>query len=121
KGYAPAENALIQAGYTPIRISYDMQINMEAKPTVPSPPDGFKIRTYNGDDDLEAFVHAFRDSFSDHFGYIEEPFEKDYEEFKHWFATDTQFDPELFAFVIDTKTNEIAGYTLGLKQEHGNP
>jgi len=121
KGYAPAENALTQAGYNPFRVSYDMQINMETQPTVPSPPDGFRIRTYNGDDDLEAFVHAFRDSFSDHFGYIEEPFEKDYEEFKHWFATDTQFDPELFAFVVDTKTDEIAGYSLGLKQEHGNP
>ena len=120
KGYQPTEDALLQAGYQPIRISYDMQITMETQPTVPSPPNGFKIRTYN-DDDLEAFTHAFRDSFSDHFGYIEESFEKDYEEFKHWFAIDTLFNPDLFAFVMDVKTDEIAGYVLGLKQEHGDP
>ena len=121
KGYTPTEDALTQAGYNPFRISYDMQIKMETQPIVPNMPYGFKIRTYKSDDDLEAFVYSFRDSFSDHFGYIEEPFAKDLEEFKHWFSTDTLFDPSLFFLAIDEKTEEIAGFVLGLKHEHGNP
>ncbi len=121
KGYTPVEDGLTQAGYTPIRSGYDMRIDMETQPTAPSLPDGFAIRTYNHDQDFHAFVHAFRDSFADHYGYVEEPFEKDVKEFEHWFATDKLIDPTLISLAIEEKTNEVAGYVMGMKEEHGDP
>lgn len=121
KGYTPVEDGLTQAGYTAIRSGYDMRIDMDTQPTVPNPPDGFKIRTYNHDEDFHDFVHAFRDSFADHYGYVEEPFEKDVQEFEHWFETDKLFDPTLISLAIEEKTGKIAGYVMGMKEEHGDP
>jgi len=120
-GYEPEEKALKQAGFEPIRTSYQMRIDMTEKPPTPTFPQGISIRNYRPDEDLEAFVHVFRNSFSDHFGYIEEPFEKDVEEFRHWFDTDDLIDPQYFFLVVDDKTGEIAGYVLGMKEEHGDP
>jgi mycothiol synthase len=123
KDYKPTEDRLTQAGYIPIRSSYDLQIDMETPPTPPNLPDGFKLRSYNAnnDEDLLAYVYAFRDSFSDHFGYVDESFEKDLKEFRHWFNTDPLFDPNVFLLAIDKNSGEIAGFVLGMKQEHGNP
>lgn len=121
KGYVPAENALERAGYVPIRHSYDMRIDMEQAPTIPELPDGFSVRTYHGNQDLVPFVRAFTNSFSDHFGWVEEPFEKYLEDFRHWFATDKLIDPELIFLCIDDTTDKIAGLVLGLREEHGDP
>ena len=121
KGHTPVEDGLTQAGYTAIRSGYDMRIDMTSPPTVPNPPEGFKIRTYNHDEDFHAFVQTFRDTFADHYGYVEEPFEKDVKEFEHWFTTDKLFDPTLISLAIDEKTNKIAGYVMGMKEEHGDP
>jgi len=120
-GYDPVENPLRDAGYEKVRISYDMRINMDEKPTTPQLPEGLIFRTYRHDEDLEAFVKTFRNSFSDHFGYIEEPFEKDMKEFRHWFETDELFDPQYFFFVVDKENDEVAGYILAFKEEHGDP
>lgn len=121
KGYKPMEDVLTRAGYTAIRSQHEMRIDMEIQPTSPNLPEGFKIRTYNNDEDLHAFIHTFRDSFSDHFGYVEEPFEKDVEEFKHWFTTDKLFDPTLIFLAVDKNTDEIAGCVMGMKEAHGDP
>jgi mycothiol synthase len=119
KGYTPMEKALAQAGYIAIRSEYEMRIDMEIQPTAPNPPDGFTVRTYNDDEDLHALVHAFRDSFSDHFGHVEQPLEKHLEEFRHWFATD-EIDPTLIFLAIDEKSDEVAGYVLGMKGGNGD-
>jgi len=120
-GYTPVENSLQNAGYDKIRISYDMRIDMDKKPPVPQLADGLKFRNYRHDEDLEAFITTFRNSFSDHFGYVEEPFEKDMEEFRHWFEIDELFDPQYFFFVVDEASDKVAGYILAFKEEHGDP
>lgn len=120
-GYEPDEQALQDAGYNKIRISYEMRIDMDSPPTSPTLPQGIIIRNYRHEDDLEAFVTVFRDSFTDHFGYVEEPFEKDLEEFRHWFNTDSHFDPAFVFLAVDETTGEVAGYLLGFKEEHGDP
>ena len=117
EGYAPKEDALKQAGYVPDRSAYEMRIEMTQAPPAPDPPDGIIIRSYR-EADLEGFVHAFRDSFSDHFGYIEEPFEKDLEEFRHWFSHDKQFDPNLTLLALDETSGAVVGCLVGLKADH---
>lgn len=120
-GYAPVEEALQQAGYSKIRTSYEMRIDMDTKPSVPTLPDGIKIRNYRHPEDLETFVTTFRNSFSDHYGYVEEPYEKDLEEFRHWFDTDKLFDPTFVILAVDEETDETAGYVLGFKEDHEDP
>ena len=115
------ENALRQAGYVPKRSAYEMRIEMSQRPIAPALPPGIAIRTYRHQDDLEELVRAFRDSFSDHFGYIEEPLQKDLAEFRHWFGQDKQFDPNLTLLAVDEETGAVVGYLVGLKQDHRHP
>lgn len=121
KGYEPAQIALENAGYSPIRSGYDMRIDMEAAPQKPTFPGGISIRTYRGEEDLHALVEAFIDAWKDHYGYVEEPFEKEYQDFKHWFDNDEHIIPSLIFLAIDDATDTIAGFIIGQKQEHGNP
>jgi mycothiol synthase len=120
-GYDPDEHALNQAGFQKFRNSYQMRIDMGTKPPTPQFPEGISARAYNPDTDLEGLVTAFRNSFSDHFGYVEEPFEKDVEEFRHWFATDKLFDPQYVLLAVDDASGVVAGYAIGMKEEHGDP
>ncbi len=119
-GYKADEQALKDAGYSKIRISYEMRIDLDKQPSPPTLPDGIIIHNYRHEE-LETFVTVFRDSFSDHFGYVEEPFEKDVEEFRHWFNTDSHFDPAFVFLAVDETTGEVAGYLLGFKEAHGDP
>jgi len=121
EGDAYKENALRQAGYLPKRVSYEMRIEMAQQPIAPALPSGISIRNYRPEDDLEAFVLAFRDSFCDHYGYIEEPLEDDLKAFRHWFSEDQQFDPNLTLLAVDESTGAIVGYLVGLKEDYRYP
>ena len=116
-GHAFAENALEQAGFVISRAFYDMEIQMTARPE-PSPfPAGFRMRPYDRDHDLPVLVDVLSDSFSDHFGYIEEPFEKELELFRHWVHSNPHFDPDLLILPADETTGEVAGCLIGLTQD----
>ena len=78
KGYSYEENALAQAGYLPDRTYYEMRITMAA--AAPSrrifrPTSSLQAISQH-EADLPQFVEVFRNSFSDHYGYVEEPFEQ---------------------------------------------
>ena len=120
EGDAERENGLRQAGYATKRSSYEMRIELTGPPAPLALPDGITLRSYR-EDDLEGLVHAFRDSFSDHFGYIEEPFEKNMDEFRHWFRHDKQFDPSLTLLAIDEQSGAIVGCLVGLKADYRHP
>ena len=62
-----------------------------------------------------------RDTFSDHYGYIEQPFDKDLAEFRHWFNNDKNFDPKLVTLAIDERTGTAAGCLLAMKENHRYP
>ena len=121
QGYAFAENAIERAGFSASRSFYDMEIKMIERPAPPAFPAGIVVRPYDHGRDLPLLVNAVRDSFSDHFGYIKEPFEKDLEMFRHWLDNDKYFDPELVIFPVAEATGEVAGCLLGLTQDHRNP
>ncbi len=121
QGYAFAENALVQAGFSASRSFYDMEIKMKGRPAAPAFPAGIVVRPYDHGHDLPLLVNVVRDSFSDHFGYIEEPYEKDLELFRHWLDNDPYFAPELVIFPVAEATGEVAGCLLGLTQDHRDP
>ena len=116
-----AETVLAQAGFVPNRTFYEMRIAMTGRPKVPRFPSGIVARLYRHEDDLPLFVDIVRDTFSDHYGYVEQPFDKDLEEFRHWFYNDKNFDPQLVTLAIDKRTGIAAGCLLAMKENHRYP
>ena len=121
QGHTFAESALQDAGYSVCRSFYDMEIKLTERPLPPPWPDGIVTRPYCHETDLPLLVDVVRDAFSDHFGFIEESFEKDLEVFRHWLNNDPYFAPELVIFPIDRATGQVVGCLLGLTQDFRDP
>jgi mycothiol synthase len=98
-------------GYHHIRSSYQMLIQMDAPVPEAEFPEGIVVRTYNPETDAEAVYRAQTDSFRDHFGFVEEPFEEGLERFRH-FWEQPGFDPSLLFLAMDEPSGEIAGISL---------
>ncbi len=90
-----------------IRRFWDMVIEFDQRPPAPEWPAGIKARPFSHDRDAEALYRAEEESFRDHWGYIEEPFEAAYKRWSHHvFGTET-FDPSLWTLAVHQ--GEIVG------------
>jgi len=105
-----AQALLREQGYRPVRHIFRMVIEMDGAPPEPVVPDCITIRTFARDQDLRPLVLADRDAFQDHGGYVEHPFEEDYQEWVHWIDNDPDHDPSLWFLAMDGE--EIAGMSL---------
>lgn len=112
---------LESAGFVKNRSFYDMEIELATRPNPPPFPPGINPRPYDHERDLPLLVEVVRDAFSDHFGYIEEPFERDLEVFRHWLDKDPYFDPSLVIFPVDEATGQVVACLLGLTQDFRDP
>jgi ribosomal protein S18 acetylase RimI-like enzyme len=92
-----------------IRSFYIMRIDMDSAPALPNWSTGIKLHPYTSEQLPEVYA-AYRESFQDHFGYVELPFESGLERFKHGLENDPQHDPTLWFVAWDG--NEIAGFCL---------
>jgi mycothiol synthase len=98
-------------GYRHIRSSYQMLIEMDAPVPEADFPEGIVVRTYNPETDAEAAYRAQTDSFRDHFGFVEQPFEEGLQHFRH-FWEQPGFDPTLLFLAIDGPSGKVAGISL---------
>jgi mycothiol synthase len=98
-------------GYHQIRSSYHMLIEMEAPAPEPEFPEGILLRTYSPGTDSAAVYQAVEDSFRDHFGFVEQPFEEGLKRFTHFWEGEGS-DPTLLFLAIDERSAEIAGINL---------
>jgi len=107
---AQTQELLKDRGYNVIRHFIRMTIELDHDIPEPDWPEEVTVRTLVLDEDLEDMVHAFRDSFQDHWGHIEKPFEEELKEWDYWIRNDEQFDQTLtfLAMVGD----EIVGLSL---------
>lgn len=105
-------------GYQWIRSSYQMLIEMDTAPAEAEFPDGILLRTYNLATDAEATYQAQHDSFQDHFGFVEQPFEEGLKRFKHFWEQESH-DPTLMFLAMDG--DQIAGINLCLPQSFEDP
>ena len=96
-------------GYRHIRSSYHMLIEMDAPVPEAEFPEGITLRTYNPEKDAEAVYRAQNDSFRDHFGFVEEPFEEGVKRFRHFWESESS-DPTLLFLAMEGE--EIAGINL---------
>ena len=96
-------------GYRQIRSFYTMLIEMDTPVPEAEFPEGITLRTYNPEIDAAAVYQAQRDSFRDHFGYVEEPFEEGLKRFKHFWENESS-DPTLLFIAMDG--DQVAGINL---------
>ena len=108
-----------ELGYQRIRSSYSMRINMDTPPAEPEWPAGITLRTYNPETDLEAVYRADTESFRDHFGFVEAPFEEGLKRFKHMMTGYEGFDPTLWFLAMDG--DQVAGICLCRNQAYDDP
>jgi mycothiol synthase len=113
-GYEPGSQLLQDRGMKPIRHFYTMAIELEESPPAPQWPDGITIRSMAGLEEARDIVWAVDDAFRDHWGYVEQPFEKELEQWLHFMKHEEHFDPDLWYLAMDG--DEIAGVALCMRQ-----
>jgi ribosomal protein S18 acetylase RimI-like enzyme len=109
--------------YHSLRHYFQMKIKMESTPPKPQWSEGITIENCLLPEGLEDFYRVFDESFEDHFGHVEQPFEQAFEQWKHHSLNDEGHDPSLWFQAKDGE--QIAGICLGRKwgwqsKEHGH-
>jgi mycothiol synthase len=105
-------------GYHHIRSSYHMLIEVEAPVPEPEFPEDITLRTYNPGMDAAAVYRAVDDSFRDHFGHVEQPFEEGIKRFQHFWEAENS-DPTLMFLATDG--DAIAGISLCQPRSFDDP
>lgn len=111
--WAPSTELFSSHNYNPIRHFLRMKIDMEAAPPRPQWPEGISVETCPIPEGLEAFYRAADESFKDHFGHVEQPFDQAFEQWKDRHLNDEGYDPSLWFQAKDG--DQIAGICLGRK------
>lgn len=106
---SPTRRLLEEKGYELVRHSFRMEIELQEKPPEPDLPEGIEIRPLERGQE-RAVVRAVREAFRDHWGYMERPFEEEFEEWQYWIENEPEFDPTLWFLAMDG--DEIAGVSL---------
>jgi len=93
---------LLQAhGYRLIRHFSRMQIELDQPIPEPTHLAGVTVRSFEITTDFEPTVRAVRESFRDHWGYVETPLEGELAVWRHEIAEEKDFDPSLWFLAID--------------------
>jgi ribosomal protein S18 acetylase RimI-like enzyme len=90
-------------GMNLIRHSFRMQIELEEVPPAAVWPEGITVRSVaNPAADIEHITRVDHESFRDHFGFIEQPFDDVLAQFRNWLENDDKFnDPSLWFLATD--------------------
>lgn len=97
-------------GWKPIRSFYRMVTDLDSAPEVPPFSEGITVRPYNPETETEEVYRTFVDSFKDHFGFMEQPFEKGFAEFKHNLIEEPGYDARYWFVAMDG--DEMAGICI---------
>ncbi|NWG18228.1 MAG: GNAT family N-acetyltransferase [Chloroflexi bacterium] len=109
-GHEAARRSLEDAGLSLVRHFLRMVIDLNEPPAPPEWPDGITVRGAVRGQDERAVLQAQRDSFQDHWGYVESPFEENLQSWLHRWQTSDGFDPSLWFLALDG--DRIAGISL---------
>ncbi len=108
--HTPSEQLLTAHGMKIIRHSWHMGIDLAEAPPTPQWPPGITLKTRQGLPDLLPIYRAVRESFRDHFGYVEQPEAVGLEQFAHWVNSSEIHDPSLWFLAMDGE--EMAAVAL---------
>jgi len=117
--HMPSHQLLRDMGMSLTRHFWQMKIELTESLEVGPIPDGIVIRSMIPRQEERTVIQAVRDSFKDHWGYVEQPFEKEYEQWLHFMNNDPDYDPALWFVAMDGE--EIAGVSLCDFKSHEDP
>jgi mycothiol synthase len=106
----PMRNLFAQEGFSVVRSTWRMEIEMEQIPPEPQLPEGIIIRSFIPGRDERATFEANDEAFRDHWGYVP----GNYDEWLRWAIEREDFDPTLYFLACDN--NQIAGVSLCLQK-----
>jgi mycothiol synthase len=112
------QRELERHGFEHSRTFHRMTTDFEGPAEPAVLPDGIDIRTFVPGTDDEALVAAHREAFADHYGRLEQPFDADLAEWRHWMRED-DFNPLLWFLASDGAG--IAGFCTCYAEAPGDP
>lgn len=101
-------------GYRSVRYELCMLIEMDGPPPAPAVPEGIFIRPFVREREFRSVVMTLREVFSDHWGYVERPFEDEFQDWMHYLDKAPDSDPSLWFVAVDCNggKDEIVGTSL---------
>jgi mycothiol synthase len=105
-----ARDLFLGSGFQLVRHNLRMVIELNGRPAEPEWPEGVTVREMRMGKDERLVVQAVRDSFRDHWGYVESPFEEEFEQWKHHMENDDGFEPSLWFLAMEG--DQVAGISL---------
>lgn len=106
-------------GLTLVRHYLRMVIDLAESPQAAELPVGITIRSMRRGQDERRVVQAVRESFQDHWGYVETPFEENYQRWMSFIDGNPDFDPDLW--LMAEENGQVAGISLCWKNLSGEP
>ncbi len=97
-------------GFRDVRHSYRMRIDFDQAPEPPVIPEGIVIRPMIAGKEERDAIYVAYDSFLDHWGFVEEPFEEHYKRWMNFIKSDPNYDPSLYFIAFEG--DEAVGISL---------
>lgn len=113
------QTVFTRQGYTHNRTGLRMVIDLKDPPVAPRWPEGIRVQTLVRGSDERRLIRAVYDSFSDHWGFVPEPFEAYLERWRHFMDHNPDLDPALWFMALDGE--EVAGMSLCFEKAHDDP
>jgi len=113
-----ARELFLRHGFEATRSAYRMRIDFDRPPAAPHIPEGIIIRSIQPGEERTALWTAW-DSFHDHWGFVEQPFEEYYQQHMFWAQNNPDHDPSLWFIALDGK--EVAGVAICLPKIFEDP
>ena len=88
-------------GLKDVRHSYRMRVDFDGLPPAPEIPDGIVIRPMIAGKEERDAIHVVYDSFLDHWGFVEEPFEAFHKRWMRHLEADPNYDPSLYFIAFE--------------------
>jgi ribosomal protein S18 acetylase RimI-like enzyme len=116
--HTTAQKLFRAAGYQKVRTYLRMVIELDAPPAEPAWPHNLTVRAMQPGEEA-AVLHVFRESFRDHWGFVEEPFEEQLVRWQADIFADPEFDPSLYFLACEG--DQIAGISLCWHDTYDDP
>ncbi len=99
--FIPARDLFEARDLREIRSFHTMVIELNELPPKPFWAKGIRVRTMKGLEEARDVIWTIEEAFRDHWGYVEQPFETEYQRWLHFIENDEQFDPALWFLAVE--------------------
>jgi mycothiol synthase len=113
------QSVFTRLGFAHNRTGLRMVIDLKEPPAAPRWPEGIRVRTLTRGKDERRLIQAVYDSFSDHWGFVPEPFDAYMKRWMYFTEHNEDFDPALWFMAMDG--DDVAGISLCYAKSHDDP